>query len=331
MRSYILRRLLLIIPTFLGISLLTFLLIQSTPGSPVYMKLQSSRGEISSNAATQDIVEQTKKLYGLDKPIPVQYVLWLGRMLTLDFGNSYKDNRPVLERITTALPYTLQLNFLSLLLTYLIAIPIGVFSATHRGSIADGIVTVVVFLLFSLPSFWVAMLLIMFFGGGEYLDWLPVHGFSSTGAENLNWLPWIGDRLWHMVLPVFCLTYASFAGLSRFMRSGMLDTIRQDYIRTARAYGYPNRIIYYRYALRNALIPIITLTGALLPELIGGSIIIETIFSVPGMGRLMFEAMLSRDYPLVMGVTTFAALMTLAGLILSDILYAVADPRIRLG
>ncbi len=331
MRAYVIRRLLLVVPTFLGISLLTFLLIQSTPGSPVYMKLQASRGEIRSDAATQEIIEQTKKLYGLDKPVPVQYALWLGRMVTFDFGNSYKDNQPVLDRMLAALPYTLQLNFLSLFLTYLIAIPIGVYSATHRGSLVDGGITVLVFLLFSLPGFWVAMLLIMFFGGGEYLDWFPVHGFSSTGSESFTWPQWILDRLWHMALPVLCLTYASFAGLSRFMRSGMLDTIRQDYIRTARAYGFSNRTVYYRYALRNALIPIITLMAGILPEMIGGAIIIESIFSIPGMGRLMFEAMLSRDYPLVMGITTFAALLTLAGLILSDILYAVADPRIRLG
>jgi peptide/nickel transport system permease protein len=330
-RAYLIRRLLLVIPTFLGVSLVTFLLIQSVPGSPVYMKLRAGSGEIRSDAATEEIVAQTKALYGLDKPVPVQYALWLGRMVTLDFGLSYKDNRPVLDKILEALPNTLQLNFASILLAYLIAIPIGVFSATHRGSITDTVITLLVFLLFSLPTFWVAMLLIMFVGGGEYANWFPIHGLSSIGAESLSWPAWLMDRLWHMVLPVFCLTYASLAGLSRFMRSGMLDTIRQDYVRTARAYGFSDRVVHYRYALRNALIPIITLLAGILPELIGGAIIIETIFSVPGMGRLAFEAMLSRDYPLVMGVTTFAALLTLAGLILSDILYAVVDPRIRLG
>lgn len=331
MRAYLIRRLLLVVPTFIGISVVTFLLIQSVPGSPVYMRLQAGQGEIRSDAATAEIIEQTKAMYGLDKPLPAQYALWLGRMLTFDFGNSYKDNRPVLDKILEALPYTLQLNFASILLAYLIAIPIGVFSATRRGTVADTLITLAVFLLFSLPTFWVAMLLIMFLGGGEHLNWFPIHGLSGIGAAGMSWPAWLLDRLWHMVLPVFCLTYASLAGLSRFMRGGMLDTIRQDYIRTARAYGFSDRVVHYRYALRNALIPIITLLGGILPELIGGAIIIETIFSIPGMGRLAFEAMLSRDYPLVMGVTTFAALLTLAGLILSDILYAVVDPRIRLG
>lgn len=330
MKAYLIRRLLLTIPTFLGISLITFTLIQATPGSPVYMMLQAGSGEMGTDAATAEIVERTKELYGLDKPVPVQYFLWLGRLAQLDFGTSYKDQRPVLERIGETLPITLQLSVISIFLTYLIAIPIGVFSATHQRSWADYGITLVLFLLYSLPSFWVAMLLIMYLGGGSYWDVFPVNGLNSLGAEQMGWGEWLVDRAWHMVLPVFCFTYAGLAAISRYMRTGMLETVRQDYIRTARAYGFSEKTVIFKYAMRNSLIPIVTILGSILPALIGGSVIIETIFSIPGMGRLMFEAMLSRDYPLIMGVTTFSALLTLAGLIITDITYALVDPKIKL-
>jgi peptide/nickel transport system permease protein len=330
LKAYLIRRLLLTIPTFLGISLITFTLIQATPGSPVYMMLQAGSGEMGTDAATAEIVERTKELYGLDKPVPVQYFLWLGRLAQLDFGTSYKDQRPVLERIGETLPITLQLSVISIFLTYLIAIPIGVFSATHQRSWADYGITLVLFLLYSLPSFWVAMLLIMYLGGGSYWDVFPVNGLNSLGAEQMGWGEWLVDRAWHMVLPVFCFTYAGLAAISRYMRTGMLETVRQDYIRTARAYGFSEKTVIFKYAMRNSLIPIVTILGSILPALIGGSVIIETIFSIPGMGRLMFEAMLSRDYPLIMGVTTFSALLTLAGLIITDITYALVDPKIKL-
>lgn len=330
MKTFLLRRLLLTIPAFLGISLITFLLIQSVPGSPIYMRLRAAEGDARSAAATQEIIEQTKRLYGLDKPIPVQYGLWLGRLSRLDFGNSYKDQRPVLDKILEALPITLQLSILSILLTYIIAIPIGVFSAVRQRSLADYIITLILFILYSLPSFWVAMLLILLLGEGGWLAWLPIYGASSTGAEGWPWHEQLLDRLRHLALPLICYTYGSLAAVSRFMRTGMLDVIRQDYIRTARAYGFSEKTIVLKYALRNALIPILTLAGTLLPALIGGSVIIESIFSLPGMGRLMWDAMLSRDYPLIMGIVTFSGILTLAGLILSDLLYALADPRIRL-
>jgi len=331
MKAYILRRLLLVIPSFIGISLVTFLLIQSTPGSPVYMRLRGAENAMRSEAASKEIIEQTKKLYGLDKPIHMQYLTWLGRMCVLDFGKSYKDQRPVIEKIGEALPVTLQLSVLSIFLTYLIAIPIGVFSATHQHSKTDYVLTFLLFLLYSLPSFWVAMLLIMFLGGGDWWNLFPVSGVGSLDADSLAWWPWLMDRAWHLALPLFCFTYAGLAGISRYMRSGMLEVIRQDYIRTARAYGFAEKTIHFKYAMRNSLIPMITLLAGLLPALIGGSVIIESIFSLPGMGRLMFEAMLSRDYPLIMGEIAIGALLTLAGLILSDILYAAVDPRIKLG
>lgn len=330
MKAYLIRRLLLIVPTFIGISLISFAIIQLAPGSPIYFKLRGVEGSLRAERETKEIIEQTKALYGLDKPLPVQYALWLRRLITLDFGKSFKDQRPVLDKILDALPITLQLNILSILLIYIVSIPIGVYSATHQKTWSDSGITLFLFILYSLPSFWVAMLLIMFLGGGRWLDWFPVHGLNSAEAASWPWGKWLVDRFWHMALPLFCLTYGGLAGLSRFMRAGMLETVRQDYIRTARAYGFPERVVIYKYAMRNSLIPIITLLGGLLPAMIGGSVIIESIFSIPGMGRLGFEAVLSRDYPLIMGIFAISALLTLIGLILSDILYALVDPRIRL-
>jgi len=320
----------LIIPTFIGISLISFALIQLAPGSPVAFKLRGEGGAMRSNIETEKIVEQTKALYGLDKPIIVQYGLWLGRMVRFDFGKSYKDQRPVMAKIAETLPITLQFTILETLLIYLIAIPLGTYSATHQRSISDQIITIILFLLYSLPSFWVAMLSILFFGGGDWWNLFPVNGINSIDAQNYSPGGWLLDRLWHMALPLFCMTYAGLAGLSRYMRTGMLDVIRQDYIRTARAYGFSEKIVIFKYAMRNSLIPIITLFAGLLPGLIGGSVIIETIFSIPGMGRLGFEAVLSRDYPLIMGVFTISTFLTLIGLVLTDVLYAIVDPRIRL-
>lgn len=330
MRAYVIRRMLLAVPTFLGISLLTFVLIQMAPGSPIAFKLRGMDGALRSDAATQEIIRQTQELYGLDKPVTVQYLLWLKRLVTLDFGNSMKDQRPVLEKIGEALPITLQLNLLSVFLVYLISIPLGVYSATHRNHPLETGITLALFVLYSMPVFWVAMLLILFLGGGDYLDWFPIYGLNSPGAEALPWGAWLLDRLWHMALPLFCLTYGSLAFLARYMRAGMLEALNQDFVRTARAYGFPERVVVWKHAARNALIPIVTLLGGLLPALIGGSVIIETIFSIPGMGRLAFEAVLSRDYPLIMGEVAIASLLTLAGLLISDVLYVVVDPRISL-
>lgn len=329
MTAYIIRRLLLIIPTFIGISLVSFFMIQLAPGSPVYFKLLSAQGQMQSDANTERIIEETKALYGLDKPIWQQYALWLERLVTFDFGDSYRDQRPVSDKILETLPITLQLNIISIFLIYIISVPIGVYSSTHQNTVSDSVVTLVLFILYSLPSFWVAMLLILYLGGGNYLEIFPIYGINSLGADQLRWYEWMWDRTMHLVLPVFCLTYGGLAGLSRYARAGMIETIRQDYIRTARAYGFSEKAVVYKYALRNSLIPIITLMGTLLPALIGGSVIIERIFSIPGMGRLTFDAILSRDYPTIMGTLSVSAFLTLLGLLLSDILYAIVDPRIK--
>jgi peptide/nickel transport system permease protein len=329
MTVYLIKRLLLIIPTFLGITLITFLIIQLAPGNPVSLKLQQMGGEgIRTETVSKEVIEQTKRLYGLDKPIHVQYALWLKRVVTLDFGESYKDHRPVLKKIGEALPVTLLLNLISIFLIYVISVPLGIFSALKKESLIDKVVTLMLFFLYSLPSFWVAMLLIIYLGGGEYFDIFPVVGIVSSDASMLPLWGRIGNLLWHLVLPVTVLTYGGLAFLARISRAQMLEVIRQDYIRTARAKGLSERVVIFKHAFRNALIPLITLMGTLLPALIGGSVIVEQIFSIPGMGRLGFEAVLSRDYPTVMAIAAIEAVLTLASLLISDVLYVIVDPRI---
>lgn len=331
MREFLLRRLLIVPITFVGISLLTFFMLQLMPGNPVNLRLMKLQGSMSAQGVSQEMIEETKKMYGLDKPLPVQYGLWVYRMARFDFGTSFKDRRPVLTKIGEAIPVTLQLNLITIMIVYTLSVPLGVFSATKEGTLRDSGTTLILFILYSLPNFWVAVLLVFFFANSSYFEWFPPYGLKSIGSANYEMLPWIKDRLWHMVLPVFCLTYADFAYVSRFMRSDMLETIRQDYIRTARAYGFGERTIAYKYALRNSLISMITLVATLLPALLGGSVIIEQVFSLPGMGRLFLESITYRDYPTVMGITTLTAVLTMAGLIVQDILYAVVDPRIRFG
>jgi peptide/nickel transport system permease protein len=337
------------------------MIVQLSPGNPALMKLQKMQGMMSGDTVPQEIIDQTNKMYGFDKPLPQRYVLWMGRLLTLDFGDSYIDHRPVLTRIGETLPVTLQLNLISIVLIYLISIPVGTYSATHQFTKSDSAITFVLFILYSLPSFWVAMLLIYFLGGGQgshalhtlsetlftkiglvevgavkwllehvlHFDWFPFIGVGTPGSQDWPFWDWLVDRLWHFCLPVFCLTYGGFATISRYTRAGLIETVRQDYIRTSRAYGFSERVTIYKYALRNSLIPIITLLGTLIPAMIGGSVIIEYIFSIPGMGKLFFDAINSRDYPLVMGIFAITSILTMVGLIISDILYAVTDPRIK--
>ncbi len=257
-----------------------------------------------------------------------QYPRWLVRMLFLDFGNSIKDNRPVWDHIKESVPVSLIFTITSFILAYLIAIPLGIYSATHQYTTGDKVTTVVLFILYSLPSFWVATMAIVFFGGGDFLDWFPVSGLRSVGYEDLSAWGRFTDLLHHIILPLIIWTYGSFSALSRYMRGSMLEVIRQDYIRTARAKGLSERTVTYKHALRNSLIPIITMLANLLPLAISGSIIIESIFSIPGMGQLSFNAVLFRDYPIIMAVTTISAILTLLGILLSDILYALVDPRI---
>jgi peptide/nickel transport system permease protein len=267
------------------------------------------------------------RLYGLDKPVYVQYATWLGRVVRLDFGDSIKHHRPVIDLIGERLPITLTLNLISFVLIYAISIPMGVFSAVGRKRFLDRAGSILLLMLWSLPSMWVGQMLIGYFCGPP-LNWFPPAGLSSNDAEQYPFFTWLVDRLWHLVLPVFCLTYAGFAYLTKLVRAGMLDNLRADYVRTARAKGLSNWAVIFRHALRNSIIPVITIMATLLPSMFGGSVIIERIFSISGMGLLAFEAVTTRDYNVVMGVATIAGFLNLLGLLMADIAYAIVDPRI---
>lgn len=262
-------------------------------------------------------------------PVPVRYVKWLGRTLTFDFGRSFVDNEPVLSKIATALPITLGLNLISILLIYLISVPLGIYAAVNRGGWFDSVSSVVVFMLYSMPSFWVATLMIMLFSSVRTLNWFPSVGLHDIGWEEYTGLRMLGDLGMHLVLPIAASVYTGFATLSRYVRTSMLEVIEQDYIRTARAKGLSERVVVLTHAFRNALVVIVTLLGSLLPAMIGGSVVIEYIFSIQGMGLLGFNAILSRDYPMIMAITTLSAVLTLLGILVSDLLYGVVDPRVR--
>lgn len=328
MRAYLLKRLFLVLPTLFGISLIVFFISQMIPGNPIAMEIHNLMQSGAPAVDTQKMAEELARQYDFDKPIHVRYVKWLGGMLTLDFGRSIKDNKPVRDKILERIPVSLQISFISLLLAYLISVPLGVYSAVKQDTWTDKVLTVVLFTLYSLPNFWIATLLMMLLCGGEFWDVFPISGLSSRGAADMGLWFWLKDRLWHLVLPVSCMTYVSLAYLSRYAKSGMLEVIRQDYITTARAKGLSEKVVIFKHAFRNSLIPIVTLAAMLVPAMIEGSIIIETIFGIPGMGQLSFEAILSRDYPLIMGITTCAAVLTLFGLLLSDMVYVLIDPRI---
>jgi peptide/nickel transport system permease protein len=328
MRSYFLKRILLLVPTLLGISLVSFLIIQLAPGDPATLKMGDATAGVRDQALAEQIIAETRALYGLDQPLHVQYWRWLKRVITLDFGESLRDHRPILDKLKERVPVSIKLSGISLFLAYLVSIPLGIYSSTHQYSLGDKCATVALFALYSLPNFWIATLAIVYLGGGDFWNVFPVFGLQSIGSE--NWPLWdrIADEAWHLVLPITCMTYYTFAALSRYMRASMLEVIRQDFIRTARAKGLSERLVVYRHALRNSLIPIVTLMADLLPALIGGSIVVETIFSIPGMGQLSFEAVLNRDYPLIMAIFTLSALLTLVGILLADLLYTIVDPRI---
>jgi len=327
MRSYFLKRLLLIVPTLFGISIVSFVIIHLTPGDPALLKLGDSDATGNQLLAAQ-IISETRELYGLDQPLYIQYGRWLKRMVTLDFGESLRDHRRIIDKLKERIPVSVKLGGISLLFAYLISIPLGVYSATHQYSIGDRVATVLLFGLYSLPNFWVATMAIVYLGGGDFWNVFPVYGLASAGSENWPWWEKLGDQLWHLVLPITCLTYFTLAVLSRYMRAGMLEIIRHDFIRTARAKGLAERVVIYRHALRNSLIPIVTLMADILPALIGGSIVIETLFSIPGMGALSYEAVFNRDYPLIMAIFTLSAFLTLLGILLADFLYTLVDPRI---
>lgn len=321
MLMYITKRLFLMIPLIFGITLITFVVIHLAPGSPVEVQTEMSL-KVSAQAK-----ENLKKLYGLDKPLHIQYLDWIKRFIHLDFGNSFVDGRKVIDKIFERVPITLTINILSLFLIFITAIPIGILSATKQYSLFDKLSTIFVFIGFSTPTFWLALLLMIFFG--VYMGILPISGIQSIDVSNMGPLERLLDWIKHLILPVGVSAFGGIAGLSRYSRSSMLEVIRQDYIRTAKAKGLPESEIIFRHAFRNALMPIVTILGLSIPGLIGGGVIFETIFAIPGMGQLFYSSTMARDYPTIMGILVIGAVLTLIGNLIADISYAIVDPRIR--
>jgi peptide/nickel transport system permease protein len=321
---YILKRLGLMVPMLLGITLISFTVIHLAPGTPTDMQTTLNP------KASLEAQKRLRELYGLDKPLMVQYGDWLTRLAHLDFGRSFSpDRRPVWDKIKERIGITLSLNLMSLLIILGVSIPIGVIAAYRAHSWFDQATTLFVFFGFAMPTFWLALLLIMFFG--VYLDWLPISGLTSLNFRQFTFWQKVQDLGAHVTLPVLVAAFGGLAGMSRYMRGNMLEVIRQDYITTARAKGLPERVVIFKHALRNALLPVITILGLSVPGLIGGSVIFESIFAIPGMGQLFYGAVMARDYPLVMGELVIGAVLTLVGNMLADVGYALVDPRIRAG
>ena len=324
------------VPLLVGISLISFLIMHLAPGD-------ITSTEASFNPKTSEESRQKlRELYNLDKPVIVQYGLWLKRMSTLDFGHSFashqspvfwqevdKDGNVTKGMIQEALPVTLLINVLSLILIIVIALPLGVISALTQNKLPDRSITIFVFIGFAIPSFWLALML-MYWAGVSH-SWLPISGLHSLGAERLSWLAQVMDTLKHLTLPILISGLTGLAGISLFVRNGMLDVLHQDYITTARAKGLPENTVVYKHALRNAMLPLITIFGLSSPGLIGGSVIAESIFAIPGMGKLFYDAVLMRDFPVIMGILTIGSALTLIGNLLADLAYAWADPRVRKG
>jgi len=312
------------IPLLFGITIISFGMMHLAPGEPSVVGQ-----EFNPKVSVQDI-ERLRSYYGLDKPLYEQYWNWLGRLTVFDFGQSFSaDGRAVIDKIAERLPVTLWINILAMFIIIIIAIPIGVASAVKRDSWFDKGMTLFVFIGFAIPSFWLGLLLMIALGVNANV--LPISGLHDYSWQQMSFWQQQADMLKHLILPVFVSAIGGLAGMSRFMRTGMLDVIRSDYITTARAMGVPESKIRYRLALKNAVLPIITLLGLSIPGLIGGSVIVEQLFSLPGMGLLFFEAVLSRDYPLVMGITVIGAILTLFGNLIADLSYAWVDPRMRNG
>ncbi|HET7436760.1 MAG TPA: ABC transporter permease [Thermoanaerobaculia bacterium] len=324
MTTYLVRRLLYAVLTFLGITIASFTLIHSVPGDPITFFMVRSGNRPIPPAVVQAIRHE----HWLDRPLPVQYAHWLRGALALDFGRSTIDRRAVRTRVFEKLPRTLLLGGTALILSALIGIPIGLWSAARSGRKTERASAVLFFLLYSLPTFWVALLLMQWLA--VKLELLPLFGMTSDDYEYLTAPGRFADRVRHLILPVITLAYGQVAVFARFSKSALTEVIRQDFITTARAKGASSAAVYWNHAFRNALLPIITLVGVSVPYMLSGSLIVEAIFQWDGIGLLYYDAIYARDYPTVMGLTVMTAIVTLIVSLLADMLYAFVDPRIRL-
>lgn len=337
MAVYLFRRILLMIPTFFGITLLTFVLINLAPGGPVEQKIQQIRfagaegGAKSSGregTVNEEVIEALKKQYGFDKPIHERYFIWLKNLSRLDFGNSFTYEEPVIDVIVSKFPVSLQFGVVSLILTYLVCIPLGVKKAINAGGPFDRISGIILYIAYSIPPLVLGIYLIVWFAGSSYFNWFPIGGFRSDEYDSLSTMAKIGDRVHHFILPLICYMIGNFTQLTLIMRNSMLDVIKSDYIRTARAKGLADKFVYFKHALRNALIPVATGLGGFFGVFLSGSFIIETMFNLDGIGLLGYQSIMSRDYNVIMGLTFMSSLVLMFGKIFSDIVYVLIDPRI---
>jgi len=320
MQRYLIRRVIALVPLVIGVTLISFLLMHFAPGDPTAIYIDPTVGD------TAEMREIVRERLGLDQPLPVQYARWFGRAIQGDLGFSFVSHRPVIQEIVHRIPNTLMLVGAAVLMALFLGLTVGVYSALNQYRTSDYIVTVLAFIGVSIPNFWLGLMMILLFSGT--LGWLPSVGMrdimAPPGTVNA-----VVDTLRHMVMPATVLSVFHMASWARYQRSAMLEVIRQDYVRTARAKGLSERVVIYRHALRNAAIPVITLLGMSVATIMSGSFIVEQVFAWPGMGRLGVNAIFSRDYPVVMGVTLMSSILVLAGNFTADIMYAVVDPRIR--
>jgi microcin C transport system permease protein len=335
---YLIRRFLLIIPTFLGITVLTFVIINLAPGSPIEQKLQAIRfgstmggeggggGKIRESGVSQEVVEALKKQYGFDKPMYVRYWIWLKNLSHLDFGESFTYEEPVIDVIASKFPVSLQFGLSSIFLTYLVCIPLGMRMALKAGSSFDRGAGLALNFSYAVPPLVLGIWLIMIFAGK--LDLFPIGGLKSDSYDDLSSWAKFTDRLHHFVLPLICYMIGGFTEVTYLMRNSMLEVIKADYTRTARAKGLSEKVVLYKHALRNALIALVPGVAGFFGVFLAGSFLIETIFSLDGIGLLGYKSVLARDYNVIMGLTFISSMVLVVGRVISDVVYVLIDPRI---
>lgn len=334
MLQYILRRILLMIPTLIGITIVVFFIIQSAPGGPVEQamkELTGGNGEASYSGGvtiSQSVIDDLNKQFGFDKPIYVRYFLWLKDLVTLNFGMSLVYDEPVVDVIKSKFPVSIQFGLTSLICTYLLCIPLGIAKARRDKQKFDYITSMIVFIGHSTPGFVLGILLVVFFGGGSFFNFFPIGGIHSDGYESLSFFAQIWDRIHHAILPVICYMVSHIAVITMLMKNSLIGELKKDYIKTAKAKGVRPFFIVYKHALRNALIPIATGIGHIFVLIFAGSLLIETVFNLDGIGLLAYSSVVKRDYTVIMASVTIHSLLIMFGNLFSDIMLVLVDPRI---
>jgi microcin C transport system permease protein len=341
MISYFVRRLLLIIPTFLGITVVSFVVMHFVPGGPIERQIMAYKMAVAQEGGgggslgqfgteiSPEAVEEMKKFYGFDKPVHIRYALWLWNVIHLDLGNSYVYQDPVWDVIKSRFPISIFLGLTGFFLSYFVCVPLGVMKAVHHGSRFDVGSSVIVFLGYAIPGWALGTALLVLLGGGSFLNLFPLGGFRPDNWEYLSLWGKITGQIHHMFLPVVCYMVGSFATETILTKNSLMENLGQDYVRTAFAKGLGERRVIFVHALRNSLIPLVTGFGHVISIILAGSFLIERVFNIDGMGYLGYNAILQRDYPVALGILVIGSMLMLVGNILSDIIYAVVDPRIR--